>query len=113
MQTIYIQLLYMVSATFLLNNIQSNYTPCLPPPETNNHLIADNNQTIVALNTHHAIKLNANDYLAWQVLMNALLVGHDLIGYVNGTKLCPTKSHRFFTLETLGSIHHSCYHFLC
>lgn len=62
--------------------------------ETNNHLIADSNQIVVALNTQHSIKLTANNYPAWQVLMNALLVGHDLIGYVDGTKPCRSEGQK-------------------
>lgn len=59
-----------------------------------NHLIADNNQTVVALNTQNFIKLTASNYPAWKVLMNALFVGHDLIGYVDGTKHCPAEGHK-------------------
>ncbi|CAA0833068.1 Unknown protein [Striga hermonthica] len=44
--------------------------------------------TVIALHTHNCVKLTNINYPAWRVQINALLVGYDLIGFVNGTKPC-------------------------
>lgn len=58
--------------------------------------INSNANTVIALNTHASLKLNSSNFPAWHVQFNALLVGYDLIGYVDGTKLCPPTSHAQF-----------------
>jgi hypothetical protein len=37
------------------------------------------------------IKLDGDNYPAWRIQFMALLTGYDLIGYVDGTKPCPSK----------------------
>jgi len=49
--------------------------------------INSNANTVIALNTHAFLKLNSSNFPALHVQFYALLVGYDLIGYVDGTKL--------------------------
>jgi len=37
------------------------------------------------------IKLDGENYPAWRIQFKALLTGYDLMGYVDGTKECPSK----------------------
>lgn len=56
------------------------------PPSNNSHVL-------ISLNAGTQIhpKLSGSNYPAWRVQFNALLVGYDLIGYVDGTHPCPPK----------------------
>lgn len=47
-----------------------------------------------SLNFHHflTIKLDRTNYLLWKSQFIPLLRGHDLLGYVDGSKACPAKS---------------------
>lgn len=54
--------------------------------------ITPNTNSVIALNTHSSVKLSSNNFPAWQVQFNALLVGYDLIGYVDGTTASPTQT---------------------
>ena len=38
-----------------------------------------------------SIKLDGDNYPAWRIQFMALLTGYDLMSYVDGTKLCPSK----------------------
>ena len=69
----------------------------MPPPTTNAtnvNIVSINITSIIALNTQIFTKLTTTNYTAWRVQMNALLVGYDLIGFVDGTNRCPSPSHR-------------------
>ena len=54
--------------------------------------ITPNTNSVIALNTHSSVKLSSSNFPAWQVQFNALLVGYDLIGYVDGTTASPTQT---------------------
>lgn len=58
----------------------------------NNNTIQVGTHTITILNTQNSIKLKSNNYPAWHVQMNALFIGYDLTGFINGTKLCPAET---------------------
>ncbi|CAA0838968.1 Unknown protein [Striga hermonthica] len=53
--------------------------------------------TVIALHSHNCVKLTNINYPAWRVQINALLVGYDLIGFVNGTKPCPATTADTYT----------------
>lgn len=56
-------------------------------------LSAGGSQPVTALYTQASIKLNGSNYPVWRVQLNALLVGYDLIGFVDGTNTCPSPTH--------------------
>ena len=58
------------------------------------HVLPEQTTSVIALNTQNSTKLTGANYPAWRVQMNALLVGYDLIGFVDGTNTCPSPSHR-------------------
>ncbi|KAJ1443875.1 gag-polypeptide of LTR copia-type [Sesbania bispinosa] len=53
-----------------------------------------NNQSIIALNTQNSIKLTGSNFPAWKIQLDALLIGYDLVGFVDGTNTCPTPNHQ-------------------
>jgi hypothetical protein len=48
--------------------------------------------TVIVLNTQHSLKLTNTNYPAWHVQMNALFIGYDLSGFIDGTKPCPVET---------------------
>jgi len=62
------------------------------PSSTSEIPITSNANYVMALNTQSSLKLTSNDFPTWHVQFNALLVGYDLIGYVDGTKPSPTST---------------------
>jgi hypothetical protein len=59
---------------------------------TSNNTFAVGTNTVVVLNTHHSLKLTSTNYPAWRVQMNALFIGYDLTGFIDGTVACPVKT---------------------
>lgn len=59
--------------------------------------ITSNANSVVVLNTHSSLKLNSSNFPAWHVQFNALLVGYDLIGYVDGTTPTPATTNTAYT----------------
>lgn len=58
------------------------------------HTIAINETTnVIVLHTQSSIKLTGPNFPAWKVQFNALLIGYDLLSFVDGTKLCSAKTH--------------------
>jgi hypothetical protein len=58
------------------------------------HTIAINETTsVTVLHTQNSIKLTGSNYPAWKVQFNALLIGYDLLKFVDGTTHCPAKTH--------------------
>jgi len=49
--------------------------------------------SVVVLQPQTSIKLTRSNYPAWKVQFNALMVGYDLLGFVDGTKICPVQTH--------------------
>ena len=46
---------------------------------------------ILNVGSQLSIKLDGDNYPAWTTQFMALLTGYDLIGYIDGTKPCPSK----------------------
>ena len=48
---------------------------------------------IISINatTQLPIKLNSNNFPYWKAQFDALLYGYDLMGFLDGTKTCPSK----------------------
>ncbi|GAU41761.1 hypothetical protein TSUD_13620 [Trifolium subterraneum] len=57
---------------------------------------ATNTTTVIVLNTQFAIKLTGANFPAWKVQFMALLVGYDLMGFVDGTNPSPAATHANF-----------------
>ncbi|KAJ1392368.1 gag-polypeptide of LTR copia-type [Sesbania bispinosa] len=82
-------------------NDDNNSTPSSPHVTPSTPIIANNPQpdpngppTIIALNVGSQITIKLSEsssYTAWRVQFNALLIGHGLKGYVDGTFPCSTK----------------------
>ncbi|KAF2285361.1 hypothetical protein GH714_000797 [Hevea brasiliensis] len=82
---------------------QSKNTPTSPdptmanenvvnPPQVTSSAIPFNSQnTLIAINaaTQLPLKLSSNNYPSWCAQFQALLIGLDLTGYIDGTILCP------------------------
>lgn len=66
---------------------------------SNNSFVVGTN-TVVVLNTHHSLKLTSTNYPAWRVQMNALFIGYDLTGFIDGTTKCPVKTDPNFSYWT-------------
>jgi hypothetical protein len=68
---------------------------------SNGHTIplADN-KNVMVLNTQSSIKLTGSNFPAWKVQINALLVGYDLVGFVDDTKMCPPAAHSDYNYWT-------------
>lgn len=65
------------------------------------HTIQLNETAYVAvLNNQFAIKLNGSNFPAWKVQFNALLVGYDLLGFIDGTKTYPATNHADYAYWT-------------
>ncbi|KAK2426846.1 Copia polyprotein/retrotransposon [Trifolium repens] len=49
--------------------------------------------TVLILNVQSTTKLNGTNFPSWLVQFNALLIGYDLFGFVDGTKPSPAEDH--------------------
>jgi len=54
---------------------------------------ATDTKTILILNVQSTTKLNSTNFSTWIVQFNALLIGYDLFGFVDGTKPSPAANH--------------------
>lgn len=43
------------------------------------------------INTHNTIKLTLINFLSWKMQVEAILMGHDLYKYVDGSLACPSE----------------------
>ncbi|KAJ1379217.1 hypothetical protein SESBI_47095 [Sesbania bispinosa] len=66
----------------------------LSPTSDIGNNVPENSKYVFALNTQNSIKLTGTNFRAWRVQLNALLIGYDLIGFVDGTNTCPSPSHQ-------------------
>lgn len=64
----------------------------MPSSTTSEISITPNANSVIVLNTHSLVKLSSNNFPAWHVQFNALLVGYDLIGYVNDSTTSPAQT---------------------
>lgn len=50
--------------------------------------------TLITINTvfQTPIKLTNSNYLSWKLQFQTLLIGYDILGYVDGTKPCPEQT---------------------
>ncbi|PKI72681.1 hypothetical protein CRG98_006932 [Punica granatum] len=46
----------------------------------------------IKLSSQLPIKLTTNNYASWKTQFNSLLVGYDLVGYINGSFPCPLET---------------------
>ncbi|PNX80561.1 hypothetical protein L195_g036565 [Trifolium pratense] len=69
----------------------------MPSSTTSEIPITSNKDSVIALNTHSSLKLTNSNFPAWSVQFNALLVGYDLIGYVDGTNTSPATTDATYT----------------
>ncbi|GAU26108.1 hypothetical protein TSUD_225710 [Trifolium subterraneum] len=67
---------------------------------TSDNTIAVGTNTVIVLQTHHSLKLTSHNYPAWRVQMNALFIGYDLTGYIDGTTKCPPETDPNFNFWT-------------
>ena len=60
-----------------------------PPPSYAIPNGADPSRPFTFLNIHNTIKLHSTNYLSWKLQVEAILIGHDLYKFVDGTFPCP------------------------
>lgn len=65
----------------------TNSTPSYQIPNGN-----DPSKLYTFLNIHNAIKLTPTNYLSWKLQVEAILEGHDLFSYVDGSLECPPSA---------------------
>lgn len=51
---------------------------------------SDPTKPFTFLNIHNTIKLTPTNYLSWKMQIEAILFGHDLFKYVDGSFPCPS-----------------------
>lgn len=58
------------------------------------HTIAINDNTnVIVLHTMSSIKFTGSNFPAWKVQFNFLLIGYDLLNFVDVSKPCPAPTH--------------------
>lgn len=62
----------------------SNPTPSYQIPNG-----ADSSRPFTFLNIHNTIKLQSTNYLSWKLQVEAILIGHDLFKFIDGSFPCP------------------------
>ncbi|KAL8146584.1 hypothetical protein AgCh_004348 [Apium graveolens] len=72
----------------------ANDTPSYQIPNGN-----DPTKPFTFLNIHNTIKLTSTNYLSWKIQMEAILIGHDLYKYVDGSLSCPSPVVTTDTIE--------------
>ena len=83
--------------TSTTSNLETNTIESTPTTNTTANDVQPDNPSIIALNAQNSNKLIGNNYPIWKVQMTTLLVGYDLIGFVDGTNTCPAPSHHDFS----------------
>ena len=59
------------------------------------------NLVVLNVSTQAPLKLTATNYSAWRLQFTSLLFGYDLLGFVDGSKLCPSMT---ITLPNVASL---------
>ncbi|CAJ2644383.1 unnamed protein product [Trifolium pratense] len=61
---------------------------------TNTNTLSTQTNKLIILNagSQLSIKLDGDNYPAWRIQFFALLTGFDLVGYIDGTTICPAKN---------------------
>lgn len=51
----------------------------------------ENSSSIISINTTSqiSIKLTSSNYTSWRFQFHAILIGYDLMGFIDGSKPCP------------------------
>ena len=59
----------------------------------------DNNSSLISINTttQISIKLTSSNYTSWRFQFHAILIGYDLMGFIDGSNPCPSPT---ITTET-------------
>ena len=54
----------------------------------------DPNQTLITINVaaQTPLKLTTTNYISWKLQFQTLFVGYDLLGYIDGSKPCPSPT---------------------
>ncbi|RVW14595.1 Retrovirus-related Pol polyprotein from transposon RE2 [Vitis vinifera] len=54
----------------------------------------DSHNTLISINVaaHTPLKLTSTNYLSWKLQFHTLFIGYDLLGYINGSKPCPSAT---------------------
>lgn len=64
------------------------------PDHNNSNIIAiSQNKNVMTLNTQHSANFLGSNFLAWRAQMDALLVGCDLLHFVDGAMTYPFPSY--------------------
>ncbi|KAA8534443.1 hypothetical protein F0562_031960 [Nyssa sinensis] len=73
-------------------NTQNSSAPAVTTPTI--LLTNDANPALIAINVSAQVplKLTSTNYTSWKLQFQTLLVGYDLIGYIDGTKPCPPET---------------------
>ncbi|KAI9186215.1 hypothetical protein LWI28_014947 [Acer negundo] len=61
---------------------------------SSSHEIGSSSNTIVSINVaaQAPLKLTATNYRSWKLQFHTLIVGFDLMGFINGQKPCPSAT---------------------
>ncbi|KAL2471076.1 Uncharacterized protein Adt_39212 [Abeliophyllum distichum] len=86
----------MPEETFPTNNISPIVTSSF---KLENHLISINSAAQAPL------KLTPENYLSWHTQWYSLLIGYDLLGYVDGTTICPSATIKVDNVEAVNPDH--------
>ncbi|XP_021803018.1 uncharacterized protein LOC110747119, partial [Prunus avium] len=74
---------------------ESTQTPKPSPTITPSSSVisTDTSNSLISINAtaQLPVKLTPLNYLSWHAQFNALLLGYDLLGYIDGTHSCPPK----------------------
>lgn len=60
----------------------------------------DSSKPFLTINLQHVIKLNPHNYLSWKVQIEAILIGYDLLQFIDNSLPCPTTTHIVDGTET-------------
>lgn len=54
----------------------------------------DNNSSLISINTttQISIKLTSSNYTSWRFQFHTVLIGYDLMGFIDGSKPCPSPT---------------------
>ena len=73
-------------------NKYSSTTVVMPPRRTIVLIGTNDSPTLIALNinAHALLKLTTTNYFAWQLQFTSLLFEYNLLGFIHGSKPCPS-----------------------
>ncbi|KAL6345291.1 hypothetical protein AAG906_015774 [Vitis piasezkii] len=54
----------------------------------------DSHNTLISINVaaQTPLKLTSTNYLSWKLQFHTLFIGYDLLGYIDGSKPCPSTT---------------------